>query len=94
MAKQTNFHFHGKFWINLGHFSPACICLLNKSILLSAIVCKTAGRVANSVDHDQILHSAASDLGLHCLHMPVRIRIKVLAGADPGEFLSGFDLLI
>ena len=28
---------------------------------------KTGGYVANSVDPDQMLHSAASDLGLHCL---------------------------
>ena len=28
---------------------------------------KTAELVANSVDPDQILHSAASDQGLHCL---------------------------
>ena len=32
---------------------------------------KFAGRVANSVDLDQMLHSAASDLGLHFLHMHV-----------------------
>ena len=29
---------------------------------------KIAGWVANSIDPDQMLHSAASDLGLHCLH--------------------------
>ena len=29
--------------------------------------------VANSVDPDQMLHSAASDLGLHCLQRPVRL---------------------
>ena len=28
---------------------------------------KTAVQVANSVDSDQMLHSAASDQGLHCL---------------------------
>ena len=27
--------------------------------------------MANSVDPDQMLHSAASDLGLHCLQMPL-----------------------
>ena len=32
---------------------------------------KTAGSVANSVDPDQMLHSAASDLGLHSLLRPV-----------------------
>ena len=32
------------------------------------LVClKSAGQVANSTDPDQMLHSAASDLGLHCL---------------------------
>ena len=25
----------------------------------------------NSIDHDQMLHSTASDLGLHCLPMPL-----------------------
>ena len=27
--------------------------------------------MANSVDPDQMLHSAASDLGLHCLQRPI-----------------------
>ena len=27
--------------------------------------------MANSVDPDQMLHSAAPDLSLHCLHRPV-----------------------
>ena len=27
--------------------------------------------MANSVDPDQMLHSAASDLGLHCLQMSI-----------------------
>ena len=31
----------------------------------------SAGWVANSVDPDQMLHSATSDLGLHCLFRPV-----------------------
>ena len=30
-----------------------------------------AAEVANSVDTDQTPRSAASDLGLHCLHRPV-----------------------
>ena len=37
------------------------------------IVCKFAGRMANSVDPDQTPCSAASDLGLHCLLRPVSI---------------------
>ena len=32
---------------------------------------KNAGWMANSVDHDQTSHSAASDRGLHCLLRPV-----------------------
>ena len=35
------------------------------------LVClRTAGSVANSVDPDQMLYFAASDLGLHCLLKP------------------------
>ena len=34
-------------------------------------VCKIAGPVANSVAPDQMPHSVASDLGLHCLLRPV-----------------------
>ena len=45
------------------------ILLYNKSILLHVPVNvgKIAWWVANSVDSDQTPHSAASDLGLHCL---------------------------
>ena len=32
---------------------------------------KQSELMANSVDPDQMLHSAASDLGLHCLLRPV-----------------------
>ena len=39
-------------------------------ILLLMNVCKIARRVANDVDPDQTPRSAASDLGLHCLHRP------------------------
>ena len=42
------------------------ILLFNKSILLPLSMCKIAELVANSVDPDQMPHSAASDLGLHC----------------------------
>ena len=38
-----------------------------KSILPSADVSKNGGQVAKSVDPEQMPHSAASDLGLHCL---------------------------
>ena len=36
---------------------------------LSRFLC-IAVFMANSVDPDQMLHSAASDLGLHCLQRP------------------------
>ena len=36
---------------------------------------KTGGRVTNSVDPDQKLHSAESDLDLQCLHRPVCLNI-------------------
>ena len=38
--------------------------IFNMSIFLPVNVCKTVGWVANSVDPDQTLRSAASDLGL------------------------------
>ena len=41
--------------------------IFNKSIFLPMNVYKIAGWVANRVDTDQTPHSAASDLGLHCL---------------------------
>ena len=77
----SKFHFHGKFWINLKdleyHVCPKysnihtlALCrklLFNKSVLLPVSVCTIAELVTNSVDHDQIPHSAASDLGLRCL---------------------------
>ena len=40
---------------------------MKRSILLVIDVSENAGLVANSVDPDQMLHSAASDLGRHCL---------------------------
>ena len=41
-------------------------------ILLSADVSKLfAVCIANSVDPDQIPHSAVSDLGLHCFQRPI-----------------------
>ena len=47
------------------------ILLFNRSILLPVCVCKIAECVANSVVPDQKPRSVASDLGLHCLIMPV-----------------------
>ena len=41
------------------------------SILPVDVPKKSVGCVANSVDPDQMLHSATSDLGLHCLLRPV-----------------------
>ena len=44
--------------------SLACISnKIHKSMLLPVNVSKIAGWVANSVDHDQMPHSVASDLG-------------------------------
>ena len=40
---------------------------MNKSILLSADVFKTAGCVTNNLDPDQMPHCVASDLCLRCL---------------------------
>ena len=40
---------------------------LNKAISLCANVSTTFGWVVNNIDPDQIPHSVASDLGLHCL---------------------------
>ena len=34
--------------------------------------------MANSVDPDQMLHSAASDLGLHCLERPTVPILRVI----------------
>ena len=57
------------FILNTGaHYLLTMLVInVNKSILLPVNVCKTAGCVANSEDPDQTPHSAASDLGLHCL---------------------------
>ena len=33
--------------------------------------------MANSVDHDQLQHSAVSDLGLHCLLRPVCLSVTI-----------------
>ena len=49
---------------------------LNKSILLPIDMSKGTGWVANSVDPDQTLHSAASDQGLHSLLKSVRSNVK------------------
>ena len=39
-------------------------------------MCKTAGLMENSVDSKQMLHFAASALGLHCLLRPVYSNIS------------------
>ena len=44
--------------------------------------------MANSVDPDQLLHSAASDLGLHCLLKPVCPIFKVIM--VPTGIISAF----
>ena len=41
------------------------------TILLPIGCLKTVGGKANSADLDQMPHSEASDLGLHCLLMPI-----------------------
>ena len=61
-----------KYWNTLTPYHT-CPKKLKKSILLSADVSDSAGQVANSVDHDQMLQNVASDLGLHCLLRPVLI---------------------
>ena len=38
--------------------------------------------MANSVDPDQMLHSAASDVGLHCLQRPVCPNTEGYYGSD------------
>ena len=40
-------------------------------LLCNTNVCKITGCVANRADRDQMPHSVASDLGLHCLLRPV-----------------------
>ena len=50
---------------------PYLIQNLNKYNLLPNVASKIAGWVANSVDPDEAVF-AASHLGLHCLHRPVR----------------------
>ena len=50
---------------------------LNKLIYYRLMWIKTVGRVANSVDPDQMSYSVVSDLGLHCLLMSVIIIIII-----------------
>ena len=57
----SKFHFHDKFG------TLFLILLFNKPILLPVNVCRIAWLVASSVNPDQTPHSAASNLGLHCL---------------------------
>ena len=44
--------------------------------------------MANSVDPDQMLQNAASDLGLHCLLRPVCPNMKGYYGISNRELLS------
>ena len=52
----------------LGHLKSFTLIVLklNKSVLLSFDVSKSVEKVEHSVDPDQTLRSAASDLGLYC----------------------------
>ena len=58
---------NAKYWDNLPlyHTYPKLCTSLFYYLL------NIAGYVANSVDPDQMLHSAASDQGLYCLLMPI-----------------------
>ena len=54
-------------YINLLNHSWITKCLFLRNMeLLNIALC-----IANSADPDQMLHSAATDLGLHCLQRPV-----------------------
>ena len=53
----TPYHICSKIWTSTIHYPMLCL--------------KIAGRVANSVDPDEMPHSAASHLGLYCLLRPV-----------------------
>ena len=53
----TPYHICSKIWTRTIYYPILCL--------------KIAGWVANSVDPDEMLHSAASHLGLHCLLRPV-----------------------
>ena len=55
------------FTLNIHSLALYLIFLFNKFILLPVSECNMAEWVANSIDPDQMLHSAVSDLGLHCL---------------------------
>ena len=48
-----------------------CSKILTSTTYYSMLCLKIAGWVANSVDSDEMPHSAASHLGLHCLLRPV-----------------------
>ena len=56
-------------WISFSMFSRGHS--LKKSILLDAVMSKTSGWVANSINPNQRLCSVASDLGLYGLLRPV-----------------------
>ena len=60
-----------------------CSKILTSTIYYPILWLKIAGWVANSVDPDETLHSAASHLGLHCLLSPVCIYPKYSDTSTP-----------
>ena len=64
----------GNFRKKNDKFGTLFLILFKKYILLSVNECKIAGRVANSEDPDQTQRFAASDMGLHNLLRPVRMK--------------------
>ena len=58
-------HHNSLPYLSYNYLSNSCPTV--KSIYYSLMCLKVAGCVANSVDPDQMPHSVASDLGLHCL---------------------------
>ena len=57
LGSSTSYHICSKIWTCTIYYLKLCL--------------KIAGWVANSVDPDEMLHSAASHLGLHCLLRPL-----------------------
>ena len=68
-------------------FLSLFLTLFNKFILLPVNVRKIAGWVANSVDPDQMLCSAVSDLGLHCLLQIPTISMVIWLNWTPSKIL-------
>ena len=57
------------------------------------MILKIAGWAANSVDPDQTPRSAASDLGLHCMHRPVCPKTEQIGQFDSSLFDSTLLIL-